>query len=116
MLKNSNRKKNFGFLKFLKINTIKNLPVYILFLMLAFYTACEGQKQTNVPRDNTRLGYSEFQLKEAVTSKVPIGMVRNVKQDRNGNILIAIWFGSLNGVYRFDGKTVTDFKGKKGQT
>ncbi len=27
----------------------------------------------------------------------------------------SIWFGSLNGVYRYDGKTITDFKSKEGQ-
>jgi hypothetical protein len=27
----------------------------------------------------------------------------------------SIWFGSINGVYRYDGKTITDFKSKEGQ-
>jgi len=27
----------------------------------------------------------------------------------------SIWFGSINGVYRYDGKTMTDFKSKEGQ-
>ena len=27
----------------------------------------------------------------------------------------SIWFGSMNGVYRYDGKTITDFKSKEGQ-
>jgi len=27
----------------------------------------------------------------------------------------SIWFGSLNGVYRYDGKTITDFKSAAGQ-
>jgi ligand-binding sensor domain-containing protein len=27
----------------------------------------------------------------------------------------SIWFGSINGVYRYDGKNITDFKSKKGQ-
>ena len=27
----------------------------------------------------------------------------------------SIWFGSLDGVYRYDGKTITDFKSAAGQ-
>ena len=27
----------------------------------------------------------------------------------------SIWFGASDGVYRYDGKTITDFKGKEGQ-
>jgi len=27
----------------------------------------------------------------------------------------SIWFGSMNGVYRYDGKTITDFKSKEGK-
>jgi hypothetical protein len=27
----------------------------------------------------------------------------------------SIWFGPYNGVYRYDGKTITDFKSKEGQ-
>jgi ligand-binding sensor domain-containing protein len=55
------------------MNTIKNLPVYILFLLLGFYTAC-GQKQTNA----VRLKYANG--------------VRSILEDSKGNI----WFGSYN--------------------
>jgi ligand-binding sensor domain-containing protein len=75
--------------------------------MFVFHTSC-GQNQTNPPQDNTRLGYSESQLKEAVTSKVPMGMVRNVKQARNGDILIASYLG----VFRYDGTSFTNLTGK----
>lgn len=77
------------------MKTIKNLPVYILFLKLAFCTSCV-QNQTNSPHDNiksNRAGYSEAQLKEADTTKVPMSMVRNIKQARNGDILIASYLG-----------------------
>ncbi|HEY5970248.1 MAG TPA: two-component regulator propeller domain-containing protein [Chitinophagaceae bacterium] len=50
-------------------------------------------------------GYSESQFKELATSKVPMSQVRNVKQDRNGNILIAATWG---GVFRYDGKSFTN--------
>ena len=74
---------------------MKYIHVYALFLMLVSHTSC-GQNQTNVPQDNikgNRANYSESQLKEADTSKVPMSMVRNVKQARNGNILIASYLG-----------------------
>jgi ligand-binding sensor domain-containing protein len=51
-------------------------------------------------------------------NKVPIvtkiksgeGMIFGILEAQNGDI----WFGTLNGVSRFDGKTITNFKGKTG--
>ena len=86
---------------------MKYIHLYTLLLMLVFHTSC-GQSQTNIPQDNTGLGYSESQLKEAVTSKVPMGMVRNVKQARNGDILIASYLA----VFRYDGTSFTNLTGK----
>jgi hypothetical protein len=76
----------------------KPVKLFSLFLMSVFHTSC-GQNQTNVPQDNISKGhYSESQLKEADTSKVPMSMVRNVKQARNGDILIASYLG----VFRYE--------------
>jgi len=80
----------------------KIVRLFALFLMSVFHTSC-GQNQTNVPQDNTR-SYSESQLKEADSSKVPMSMVRNVKQARNGDILIASYLG----VFRYDGTSFTN--------
>src|SRR4249919_2966495 len=85
----------------------KFVKLFALFLMLVFCTSCVGQNQTNIPQDNiksSRANYSESQLKEADTSKVPMSMVRNVKQARNGNILIASYLG----VFRYDGTSFTN--------
>ena len=85
---------------------MKYANVYTLFLLLVFHTSC-GQNKTNVPQDNiksSRGPYSESQLKEAATSKVPMSMVRNVRQASNGDILIA----SCTGVFRYDGKSFTN--------
>ena len=90
---------------------IKYFPVYTLFLMLVFLTSCEGQNKTDPPQDNlksSRANYSESQLKEADTSKVPMSMVRNVKQARNGDILIASYLG----VFRYDGTSFTNLTSK----
>jgi ligand-binding sensor domain-containing protein len=71
--------------------------------MSVFHTSC-GQNQTN-RQDNISKGlYSESQLKEAATSRVPMSMVRHVKQARNGDILIASYLG----VFRYDGTSFTN--------
>ena len=80
------------------------VKLFVLFLMFVFDTSC-GQNQTNPPKDNISKGlYTESQLKDAATSKVPIGMVRHVKQARNGDILIASYLG----VFRYDGTSFTN--------
>ena len=87
---------------------MKYAHVYALFLVFVFHTSY-GQNQTNSPKDNTSLGYSESQLKEATTSKwVPVGMVRHVRKARNGDILIASYLG----VSRYDGTSFTNLTGK----
>jgi ligand-binding sensor domain-containing protein len=88
---------------------MKYIHVYILFLMSVFCTSCVGQNQTNAPQDNISKGnYAEPQIKEADTSKVPMSMVRHVKQARNGDILIASYLG----VFRYDGTSFTNLTSK----
>lgn len=76
---------------------MRYIHVHVLLLMSVFYTSC-GQNQTKDNVKSNRGGYSEAQLKEADSSKVPMSMVRNVKQARNGDILIASYLG----VFRYD--------------
>jgi ligand-binding sensor domain-containing protein len=76
-------------------------------LFLFIVCASCGQNQTNPPQDNfskEHNGISESQLKELDTSKVPISQVRNIKQARNGDILIS----SFLGVFRYDGTSFTN--------
>jgi ligand-binding sensor domain-containing protein len=73
--------------------------------MFVFHTSC-GQTQTEPHKDN--INYS---IKDTVTSYGPYRMVRNVKQDRNGNILFAASWG---GVFRYDGKSFTNIASKIG--
>jgi ligand-binding sensor domain-containing protein len=77
---------------------MKYIHAYVMFLISVFQTTC-GQNQTNSPKDNIKA-----ETKDSITSQVPYSMVRNVKQDRNGNILIA----SYKGVFRYDGKSFTN--------
>jgi len=87
---------------------MKHPNVYALFLMFVFHTSC-GQNKTNVPQDNiTKGNYSESQIKEAATSKVPMSMVRHVRQARNGDVLIASYLG----VFRYDGTSFTNLTSK----
>jgi ligand-binding sensor domain-containing protein len=72
--------------------------LFALFLMSVFHFSC-AQNQTNVPE-----AYIKSEFKDTVTSYGPSRMVRNVKQARNGNILIAAY----NGVFRYDGKSFTN--------
>jgi hypothetical protein len=77
---------------------MKYIHLYTLFLVFVFYTSCV-QNQTNVPKDHIKA-----ETKDSITSQVPYSMVRNVKQDRNGNILIASYLGVL----RYDGTSFTN--------
>lgn len=80
--------------------------IYSLFLMFVFHSSC-GQNQTMPPSEKVRehrSGLSESQLKEAATSKVPMSMVRSIRQASNGDILIA----SYVGVYRYNGSSFTN--------
>ena len=55
---------------------------------------------------------SLYNKEPAVTEIMSIErMLRGILEANDGSI----WFGSLNGVYRYDGKTVTDFKSKEDQ-
>jgi ligand-binding sensor domain-containing protein len=81
---------------------------YIFGLLFIFIlsTSC-GQNQTSVPKQNNgslRSGFSGSQLTEAIASKVPVSMVRNVRQAGNGDILIASYLG----VFRYDGTSFTN--------
>jgi ligand-binding sensor domain-containing protein len=49
-------------------------------------------------------------LKPTVTEVANKGMIFGIMEDDKGNI----WFGA-DGVYRYDGKTITDFKSKESQ-
>lgn len=84
---------------------MKYIQVYALFLMVTFHTAL-GQKQTEPHKDNIN-----YNIKDTVTSYGPNTMVRNVKQGRNGNILIAASWG----IVRYDKKSFTNLTSKIGR-
>ena len=78
---------------------MKYVLIYTLFLMFVFCSSCGGQNQPCPPPDIIR-----SETKDSVSFYGPNQMVRNVKQARNGDILIA----SFTGVWRYDGKLFTN--------
>ncbi len=60
---------------------------------------------------------SRYDQKSLYNKKPTVTEIMSIKKMLCG-ILEAndgsIWFGSMNGVYRYDGKTITDFKSKEG--
>lgn len=93
---------------------MKHLYTYSLLLLSLLFTRC-AQNQTGAPQDNTHKPQdAKPQLKEnsagalavrlAATAKVPVSMVRHIRQARNGDILVA----SFLGVFRYDGKSFTN--------
>ncbi len=72
------------------------------FLSLSLLLASCGQNQN----DRTT-----FEIRDSVSAYGPNTMVRNVKQDKNGNMLIA---ASRAGVFRYDGKSFTNLASKIG--
>lgn len=88
----------------------KNIKLFTLFLISVFNTFF-GQTQTNVLKDNITSA-----TKDIVTSNGPNIMVRNLKKDRNGNILIAGSNASVvSDVFRYDGKSFTNLTSNVGQ-
>lgn len=85
---------------------MKYLYTYILFALLGCYSSCNGQSKPTATSPQSLL-----ESKDTATSYGPNAMVRNVKQSRNGDILIA---ASLSGIYRYDGKSFTNLTRKIG--
>jgi len=83
---------------------MKSPHVYALLLMLLICTSC-GQDRTNLPTDSSK---SE---KDIVTPYRPNAMVRNVKEGRNGTILIA---ASFAGVFQYNGKSFANLTSQIG--
>ena len=81
---------------------IKYLSAHTLFLMLVFLTSC-GPNQTKEPIETIKPVAIKSEIKDSIAI-----VVRDIKQDRNGNI----WFAANDGVYRYDGKSLTNITGK----
>ena len=78
------------------------LPVYIL-LMSVFFNSCKEQTKTDLSTGNIK-----SQTKDVIPSNGPTTMVRNISQDRKGNIWLAAW----KDIIRYDGKSFTNMTSK----
>lgn len=78
----------------------------------------KGNIWTSSERDNNRVwvlsrydGTSLSNKKPTVTEITTKPMIFGILEARDGSI----WFGALDGVYRYDGNTIKNFKGKEDQ-
>jgi ligand-binding sensor domain-containing protein len=70
-------------------------------------TTAMYNKPWTLSRYDEKSLYNEKPIATEITSKQ---MIFGILEDKTGHI----WFGSGDGVYRYDGKTITDFKNKEG--
>lgn len=88
-------------------------PIYTLLLVVCFFTLCNGQTKSQAQADSVNLTTTTVvrQPKMMRTLGTDYTQVGCGFQDKEGNL----WFGTLNeGVYRYDGKSFTQFTKKNG--
>lgn len=87
--------------------------IYSLLLVVCFFTSCNGQTQKQAQAVSRNLTATTVvgQPKMMRTQGTDYTQVSCGFQDKKGNL----WFGTLNeGVYRYDGKSFTQFTKKDG--
>jgi ligand-binding sensor domain-containing protein len=82
---------------------MKYTHAYALFLVFAFGTFCQGQNQTDLPKDKIKP-----QTNDGIISQGPNNITRNIIQDRKGNI----WVAAFDGIFRYDGKSFSHMTSK----
>jgi ligand-binding sensor domain-containing protein len=73
----------------------KHVGLFVCLLALGYCTSCNSQNRTALSKNST-----ESRSKYFYSSDSPISIVRNIEEDRNGNLWIASW----EGIFRYDGK------------
>ncbi|WP_373495210.1 two-component regulator propeller domain-containing protein [Aquiflexum sp.] len=81
----------------------KHLRLFAWLLTVGYCTSCNPQNKTELSKNTI-----ESESKYFYTSDAPISIVRNIVQDRNGNVWIASW----EGVFRYDGRFFTNITNK----
>jgi len=74
---------------------MKNLSVYIFFLMFIFCTSCRQNQAKG------KIIIITSKNKGIITPGGPKSITRNIIQDKKGNI----WIASFDGIFRYDGKS-----------
>ncbi len=89
------------------LNKLISLPILSIYL---FFTSFAKQGKTNFPTQNS-LTPTIQQTFLQTQNQTPVGNVGTSFQDRKGNL----WFATTgNGLYRYDGKSFTNFSIKNG--
>jgi ligand-binding sensor domain-containing protein len=73
--------------------------VYLLIFTAAITASCMGQTKTENPQKIVSL-----QTDDSTSKRGPVTIVRNIIQDKKGNLWIASW----KGVFKYDGKVFTN--------
>ncbi|MBE8713176.1 ligand-binding sensor domain-containing protein [Sphingobacterium hungaricum] len=82
---------------------IRYMNSFAVFLIIAFSSACvqhSAEQKSSIIKNETE---------KVDTSNVPQGIVRNIIQDRKGNI----WIAAFRGMYKYDGKSFVNITGDK---
>jgi ligand-binding sensor domain-containing protein len=79
------------------------MHIYLLLLMFAFCTSCQGQNKTEPQKETIKP-----ETKSSIAATVPNSISRNIIQDRNGNI----WIAAFDGIFRYDGKVFANMTSK----
>lgn len=96
----------------------KRIQIYLVFLLFVFLASCKGQGQTGQPKDSRSQIESDLldgisiitSFNVITTRNAPTRITRKVKQDKEGNLLIA----AFEDIIRYDGKSFTNFPKEKG--
>ena len=83
---------------------------HLLLFLLAFITSCNAQDSTSLQKDNTVESKSHPKIVKIQGTGAHVNVFCSM-QDKSGNL----WFGTGGeGVYRFDGKSFTNYTTKDG--
>src|SRR5436190_935938 len=84
------------------------IPIFPILFILAFFTSCNGQSKTNLPKNSEDKARTETNGLPKIRKNPDIKKTANVHsglQDKSGKI----WFGTNNCVFCYNGNSFTHF-------
>lgn len=98
----------------------KIIQYYAALLLLGCFLSCNGQQKTASEKTNTSPPKEAIAVQEDVdpyftesstisSAYGPNSITRNMLQDKKGNI----WFATWEGIFKYDGKTFTNYTNKE---
>lgn len=102
--------KELSKISFDNIMNIYKLTFLLLLCATMFFASCNGQVKKNLPKENETISTGQPKLIKTQGSQQGDNVQCSL-QDRKGNL----WFATTsNGIYRYDGKSFTNFTTKDG--